>query len=210
MNDTLNLTEFQVDALKEFGNIGSAHAATSLSMMVGRNIDMCVPDIEIAPLEKIGSMINPNERVAGIYFQLLDGDSRNDGHIYLLFPEKSAHAMSDMLMCLELGTTKEITEVEKSALMEVGNVLISSFGDASAELLGITMLPSTPTYRFDMARNIVEEIIEDLSKTTKSAILFKTALTDESRSLSGYLLLLPEPGTLDNMLKLLGAKVNGY
>ncbi|HMK45784.1 MAG TPA: chemotaxis protein CheC, partial [Methanocella sp.] len=144
-----------------------------------------------------------------IYFQLIDGDSHNDGHIYLLFPENSAFSISDMLMCNELGTTKAITDIEKSALMEVGNVLISSFGDASAELLGITMLPSTPVYKNDMARNLISEIVTDLSKTTRDAILFKTALTNESSNVSGYLLLLPEPQTLDNMLRLLGAKANG-
>ena len=209
MNDMTELSEFQMDSLKELGNIGSAHAATSLSIMVGHDIDMRVPEIEIAPLEAIGSLINPNERVVGIYFQLIDGDSKSDGHIYLLFPEQSAYAISDMLMCNEKGTTKEITELEKSALMEVGNVLISSFGDASAELLGITMLPSTPTYRHDMARNLISEIVTDLSKTTKNAILFKTAMTNESNNVSGYLMLLPEPKTLENMLMLLGAKVNG-
>ncbi len=209
MNDMTELSEFQMDSLKELGNIGSAHAATSLSIMVGHDIDMRVPEIEIAPLEAIGSLIDPDEKVVGIYFQLIDGDSKSDGHIYLLFPEQSAYAISDMLMCNEKGTTKEITELEKSALMEVGNVLISSFGDASAELLGITMLPSTPTYRHDMARNLIIEIVTDLSKTTKNAILFKTAMTNESNNVNGYLMLLPEPKTLENMLMLLGAKVNG-
>jgi hypothetical protein len=60
-----------------------------------------------------------------------------------------------------------------------------------------------------MARILIEEIVADLSKTTKQVILFRTAMSDESKSLNGYLLLLPEPQTLDNMLKLLGAKVNG-
>ncbi|HMK47504.1 MAG TPA: chemotaxis protein CheC, partial [Methanocella sp.] len=75
MNDMKELSEFQMDSLKEFGNIGSAHAATSLSMMVGKDIEMRVPEIEIAPLEAISSLINPDERVVGIYFQLIDGDS---------------------------------------------------------------------------------------------------------------------------------------
>ena len=60
-----------------------------------------------------------------------------------------------------------------------------------------------------MARNLIDEIVTDLSETTKNAILFKTALTNETNNVNGYLLLLPEPQTLENMLTLLGAKVNG-
>lgn len=209
MNGSIVLSEFQVDALKEFGNIGSAHAATSLSMMIGRDIEMRVPDIEIMPLTGISEFIDPDETVAGLYFQLMDLESNNDGHIYLLFPEKSALSMADMLMCLEIGTTKEITETEQSALMEVGNVLISSFGDASAELLGMTMLPSPPTYRFDMSRKLIAEITSEIGKSSENALIFKTSLSDSERHVNGYLLLLPEPLTLHNILKLLGEKVNG-
>jgi chemotaxis protein CheC len=209
MNGTITLSEFQVDALKEFGNIGSAHAATSLSMMIGRDIEMQVPEIEIAPLAAIGQFINPDEPVAGLYFQLMSLESSNNGHIYLLFPEKSALSISDMLMSLEIGTTREITETEQSALMEVGNVLISSFGDASAELLGMTMLPSPPTYRHDMACRLIEEIAAEVGRSSANVIIFKAALSDAARHVNGYLLLLPEPQTLENILTLLGAKVNG-
>ena len=91
----------------------------------------------------------------------------------------------------------------------MGNILVSTFSDASAELLGITMLPSPPTYTFDMARKIMDTILNDLEKTTSNAIIFKTALTDETKCISSYLVLLPNPETLENILNLLGAKVNG-
>lgn len=208
MSDASALTEFQKDALKEFGNIGSAHAATSLSQMVGREIEMKVPNIAIAPVDAIKNVINPDEPVAGLYFQLMDG-TNNSGHIYILFPEASAYALSDILMGMEPGTTKEISDVEKSALMEVGNILVSSFSDASAELLGMTMLPSPPSYSFSMARSLIESILKEIGKSTPNAILFNTSLSDESKCVKGYLLLLPNPDTLDNLLHILGEKANG-
>ncbi|MCD1294166.1 chemotaxis protein CheC [Methanocella sp. CWC-04] len=209
MNGTsIELTEFQKDALKEFGNIGSAHAATSLSQMMGRGIEMKVPDIELAPLSKILTFIDPDEPVAGLYFQLMDGES-NTGHIYLLFPEQSAYAISDILMGMELGTTMSITDMEMSALMEVGNILVSTFSDASAGLLGITMLPSPPAYSFDMARSLIEKILLDIGRMSSNAIIFKTSLSDESNCVNGYLLLLPNPETLEKILDILGSKVNG-
>jgi|AGTN01.1.fsa_nt_gi Chemotaxis protein CheC, inhibitor of MCP methylation len=209
MNQNATLSEHQLDALREFGNIGSAHAATSLSMMICQDIEMRVPEIEIVPLTAVSSFVDTDGPAVGLYFQLLDGDCRLDGHVYLVFPEDSALKMSDMLLMREVGATSQIAEDEQSALMEVGNVLLSSFGDASAELLGITMLPSPPEYRFGMARGLIDDVAHSVNSPAARAIVFKTALSDTMRRVKGYFVLLPEPRTLDSILGLLEAKTNG-
>ena len=206
---TATLSEPQLDALREFGNIGSAHAATSLSMMINRDVEMRVPELEVVPLSAVSSFIEPDGPAVGLYFKLVDGDGQEDGHVYLVFPQESALKVADMLMMMEIGTTQEITDVEQSALMEVGNVLLSSFGDAAAELLGITMLPSPPVYKFGMARQLVDEVTHSVNSPQARAIAFKTALSDAERHIKGYFVLLPEPATLDNILALLEAKTNG-
>jgi chemotaxis protein CheC len=209
MSEDATLSEPQLDALREFGNIGSAHAATSLSMMICQEIEMRVPELEVVPLTAVSSFVEPDGPAVGLYFQLLDGDCRPDGHVYLVFPEESALKVSDMLLMREIGTTHQITEEEQSALMEVGNVLLSSFGDAAAELLGITMLPSPPEYRFGMARQLIDDVARNVGSPASRAIVFKTALSDTARQIKGYFVLLPEPETLDHILELLEAKTNG-
>jgi chemotaxis protein CheC len=209
MNPDTALSESQLDALCEFGNIGSAHAATSLSVMIGKDIEMRVPELEVVPLTMVSSFVEPDGPAVGLYFKLLDGDCRENGHVCLIFPEDSALKTADMLFMREVGITRQITEEEQSALMEVGNVLLSSFGDAAAELLGITMLPSPPEYRFGMARGMIDAIAHSVGSPASRAIVFKTALSDTSRLIKGYLVLLPEPATLDHILELLEAKTNG-
>lgn len=39
-------TDLQLDGLREIINIGGGHAATSISMMVNRTIDMRVPELK--------------------------------------------------------------------------------------------------------------------------------------------------------------------
>lgn len=43
----MELDPFQTDALRELGNIGAAHAATSLSQMLMSPIEMTVPELSL-------------------------------------------------------------------------------------------------------------------------------------------------------------------
>ena len=45
-----NLSNIQLDALKEVSNIGAGNAATALSMMLGKKIDMTVPSVNMIKL----------------------------------------------------------------------------------------------------------------------------------------------------------------
>ena len=43
-------TDVQLDALRELANIGSGNAATALSSMLGREVDVTIPDVVALPL----------------------------------------------------------------------------------------------------------------------------------------------------------------
>lgn len=202
------LSEHQMDAFRELGNIGSGHAATSLSMMIGQEIEMRVPDLEVMPLQSMRAYLHFDRPAVGLYFQLLDLDSRPNGHIYLIIPEDSALKISDILLMRDAGATKTIMDDEQSALTEVGNILISSFGDASAELLGMTILPSPPTYGFGPVPELIDSIAARVGAASQRAIIFKTSMYDIAREVSSFIIMLPEPETLDSILGLLEAKAN--
>ncbi|MCX7730581.1 MAG: chemotaxis protein CheC, partial [Candidatus Caldatribacterium sp.] len=48
-----DLNEMQLDALKEIGNIGAGNAATALSKMVGKRVNMEVPLVRVIPLKEV-------------------------------------------------------------------------------------------------------------------------------------------------------------
>ena len=50
----MKLFEVQADAIQELGNIGAAHAATTLSIMLGSTIEMSVPAIKVVDLSRAG------------------------------------------------------------------------------------------------------------------------------------------------------------
>ena len=205
----ITLTDLELDALKELGNIGTGHATTALAEMTGVRIAINVPEmITIVPINQVmGRLVKEEEElVAGLFFEL-SGDTT--GFMQILFEQASALALVDILMGREVGSSATLSEMDESALMEIGNILASAFADAWAELLGITLLPSPPTFAFDRAEAVTNRLLTTVGTTVDNAILFKTIFEGESGIFSGHFLLLPHPESLDNMLAILGGQIDG-
>ena len=65
----MKLSEVQADAIQELGNIGAAHAATTLSQMLGSTIEMSVPAIKVVDLAQLGEYMG-EESAAMVAFEL--------------------------------------------------------------------------------------------------------------------------------------------
>mgnify|MGYP005831997589 CR=1 FL=1 len=200
------LNEFYIDALRELGNIGSSHAATSLSQLICKTVNMTVPKIDVISIESIPHIMSDAKKVAGMLFEVRDGEEAS-GYMYLLFQEECALTIADTLLCVDPGTTKDLDDLARSAVMEVGNILASSFCDAIAEFLGMVMLPSPPSFNLDMVDSLIDPTVVQISMVADDVILFRTDLSDENNTISGYLLLFPNPGTLDTIMKKLDEKI---
>lgn len=200
------VSEFQLDALRELGNIGTSHSATALSQLLGSPIEITVPAIRMVKIGDISSIVGET-KVAGLLLEIREGD-RPAGFLYNLFPEKSAYHIIDTLMGQPLGTTARIDEMGQSAIMEVSNILTSSFCDAIADFLEVTMLPTPPSFVFDMADSIIENTLVEISMVADEVIIFRTDMSDEKRDYEGYVVLFPNPETLGRIVGILEAKAN--
>lgn len=49
--------EIKMDVLKEVGNIGAGNAATALSRLLNKPIDMAVPKVQLLPFEQIAESV---------------------------------------------------------------------------------------------------------------------------------------------------------
>ena len=71
MNSEIPITDMHLDVLKEIGNIGAAHAATSLSQLLNRKIDMHVPNVKLVSFDEMFDLAGGAETiVAGISSEL--------------------------------------------------------------------------------------------------------------------------------------------
>ena len=143
----MKLSSVQADAIQELGNIGAAHAATTLSQMLGSTIEMSVPAIKVVDLAQLGNYMG-EESAAMVAFEL-QGDIPHGGYILFYITRESAVRMTNTMLGMT-ETSRPLNEMDQSALLEVGNIMVSAFLDATAESLVSScsppLLPSLLTW----------------------------------------------------------------
>ena len=197
MIDLSTLGEMELDILKELGNIGAGHAATALSKLLDKEIDIEVPRIRIGEIKNLSKEFI-SDIIAGVIIALQDLEENKSGYLYIMFPVDASKQIATDLFGMEAFDD----EMYESTIMEVGNILASSFCDASAEFMDIILLPSPPNFAVDVPTAVVDSVISKMAEKTDYIIIFETSLTSES-NIKIYLALLPEPSLLEDIMKIL-------
>jgi chemotaxis protein CheC len=196
----MKLSDVQKDALQELGNIGAAHAATTLSQMLNSQVDMGVPKVTAVDIAKLSEYIgeDPSAMVA---FEL-QGEIQHGGYVvYYLSRDSAIRITNTMLGMTEMD--RQLNEMDESALREVGNIMVSAYLDATAELLGFVMLPSPPSLVVDMAHAAMQSLIAQMAEDIDEVLLFRTDLICAEHKIDSDIILMPESSSLQKMLVLL-------
>lgn len=193
-----NLNSSQLDALKEVSNIGAGNAATSLSMLLGKKIDMTVPSVNIVKLEDIVEISGEFE-AAGTVVRVL-GDIA--GNILLVFKGSTARNIIGKL----LGTPESPeSEMGKSVLCEIANIISASYMNSIAQLTGLAIAPSVPAVSYDMLGAILTTTFIESNQYDEYILDIETVFIDDTEeNIGGHFYYIPMPGSLEKILKSIG------
>lgn len=191
-----SLSDVQLDALRELANIASGTAATALSQMLGREVEISVPlALALPPADAVDACGEAEQHVAGVIVPL-HGDI--SGVVLLLIPFEHAEGL-----CQMLGVEPH-TEVGDSALREIGNILATSYLSGLAAMTGLTLDPSPPHLQTDMLGAIVSTLLVQVSGTDELALVLDSELDVSGEPCSISFLLLPTSGQISDLLAPLG------
>ena len=205
MLDLSSFNYLQLDAIREVGNIGTGNAATALSKLLGRMIDMDVPKAELVSIyELAGHYGDPTELIAAVFVRSL-----GDFGCSLIFiqKEEDARMMVDLLLRQQFGDAVPPDlpqEISDSALTEVGNIILSSFLNAINLLIGTEHQISVPGVAHDMLSSILDVVASIFGQMGEMALVVNTELhvegTDGATG-SGNIIMLPDPDALELLLR---------
>lgn len=188
------------DVLKELGNIGAGNATTVLSQMMQCKVDMSVPQVKLMEFKELGQLMGGEEIImAGIYLGI-EGDIA--GSIMFLLEKQAARHLVNKLM----GTSvegEEFSEMEFSALKEVGNIITAAYLNSLSSLTNLKIHPSVPDLTVDMAGAILSVPAIEFGTLGDKMLLIQTQFFDEV-VLDGYFILVPNLDSYGKILSALG------
>ena len=199
-----NVNSMYIDVLKELGNIGAGNATTAIASMLNLTIDMKVPKVELKAVEDLGGAIcQEEETIVGIFLEVQHDIS---GSMMFLMRLDSAHYLVNRLMGGMGGidtSTSEFSEMELSAMKEIGNIIAGSYLSALSTMTNLVITPSVPYIAVDMAAAILSVPAIQFGQFGDNALLIETEFGDDVM-MEGYFILLPDEDSYDKILQSLG------
>jgi len=193
--DKLGFNDLQRSALREIANIGSGHAATALSQLLGRPVDISYSEALLTVLaEAIDRIGAPMSRSA-----LVDTPIRADGGtVLLVFPDDTGEQLCQLL------DTSLSDEIGLTALQEVGNILATSYLNAIVEMTGMELEPEPPTVEVDLLGQLLSQSGAGGGSPADPTVLMRSQLTVEASTAKFSFLFIPRIGSVDALLERLG------
>ena len=201
-----NINGLYLDDLKEIGNIGSGNAATSLSKMINKTVDMEVPNIEVIETEKVVELFEDKEEISvGVYINF-NGDI--NGTILTLMDKDS----SDNLVKILIGKKPEsniYSEIEASVIQELGNIMSSGYVTSISMMTSLNINISVPAVNIDMVSSILSVPAVEYGLESDKLILIENKLEIDDEKIKFYFFFMPDLTSFDTLFKSLGVLGNG-
>lgn len=207
MHDEQQIRDLHLDVLREIGNIGAAHAATSLSSLMKKKIDMHVPDVKLVSFDEMMELAGGAEKVVAGVFLRIEGEVT--GSMFFILPVEQANRF---IRQLTNDTNFDFqvppfSELGISAMQELGNILSGSYLSALSDFTGLNFMPSVPSLSVDMAGSIISFGLMEISTVSDEVIVIETGIfdsTEGTEGVKGHFFLLPDPPSYRTIFQTLG------
>jgi len=194
-----NISDLQKDALREIGTICAGNAATALSQLLDKQVHIVVPQLLFGPLEEVPNVVGGVDKlVVGLVLRVL-GDLPST--IVFLFSQRDALSLAGLMTGKAVSENMIISELERSALKEVGVILANAYLGALGSFVGFGLVPRVPEVIIDMAGAIIDYILIELSVKSSVALLIESEFKQPEASITGHFFLIPDPAGFELILR---------
>ena len=197
-----DLNELQLDAIREVASIGSGNAATSLSSFLNKQVKISVPDVKLMEFNAAVEILGGPETIACGIMVRLSGDM--NGIILYLQELDFINIILESVFGKTVKNYDEIQEMETSALVEIGNIGISSYINSLTSFVGMEVQLSVPALCINMAGAMITVPMATFGYETNNIMLLDGDFKVSGHAVSSKLLLVPDVKSLHELLRRLG------
>jgi chemotaxis protein CheC len=196
----LTLTELEQDALTELANIGVSRAAASLRKMVGQQVLLSVPSIEVVNQRTAAALVSEREGSDLVAVRQAFSGSFS-GRALLIFPQAKSLQLIRAIVGPDV-TEAETQGIEEEALAETGNVILNGCLATMANILNQSLTVSLP----EVMRGTGERLFKLNEESTDSGLVLFLYINFSILDLDirGYIAMLMDLPSLANLKLHLG------
>lgn len=199
MDREVELDEMFKDFMRELGNIGTGNAVNALSQLLNCPLEIDTPNLRILPFQQITEIITEAEvPLAGIMVEVF-------GEVNGMFLFLLDETFTGQVIRLVLGDTvsdfMNLTEMEESLLLELGNIMCGSYIRALSQLMNVEIDVSVPQISIDMGGAILTAATSRFLRTSDELLMIDNLFCMDTDTFSGRILFLPEMESLHVLLR---------
>lgn len=196
------LTSLEIDTLREIGSIGTGNAATALSEMLGKPIRITLPEVRIMGYnEAIEWIGGPEAITAGVLVKI---SGQMNGLMLSVQSLDFVNLVLQSMLDEDITSYEELKDLEKSALIEIGNIMISTFINALTGLADISLDLTVPCLTVDMQGAILAVPMAEYGGQTDYLMTIGGNFICNGQEVPCRLLLSPDIRSLNFLLRKLG------
>lgn len=191
------ISEEQQTALSQVAETISDKATDAFSKLLGSDVTATVPDLEVLPLnEAVERLGAPGEQVTAAWLPVV---GQIEASVLLLFDPEGEKQIYDVL------GLEPHTEMARSALQEMANIIGTQYVFGIAESCGLTFEPEPPEVSEGMLGAVLSTVLAMSTVVTNFAVLVDTQLKVEKNDCTVRFLFIPSDTSVDALISNIGS-----
>lgn len=179
------LTEFEQDALAEIANLGVSRAANSLRQMLGEQVFLAVPKVQMVERQTASALVERGSHSSRLVAVQQSFDGPFAGKALLIFPEEQSLELVRTIVGQQ-HSLEDVIDLEQEALAETGNIILNACLATIANVLRRTMNMSLPV----VIRGNGETLFGDSNEQDNLVLFLYIDFRTKARDIQGLIALL--------------------
>lgn len=196
------LNSLEIDTLREIGSIGTGNAATALSQLLQKEVRITMPEVRIMGYNEAIEWIGGAEEITAGVLMRLGGEI--NGIMLSVQQIDFVNLVMESVLGRSVKDYMELHEMECSALIEVGNIMISTFINALSGLAEISVNLTVPAFTVDMQGAIMTVPMAEFGGQSDYIMTIGGNFVCDNKQVPCRLLLSPDVRSLNFLLRKLG------
>ena len=207
MTEAPALSDLERDAVSELANIGVSRAAASLRKMVGRQVLLSVPSVDILTRKAAAALVSERENDDLVAVQQAFTGPFS-GRALLIFPQSNSLELIRAVIGDKDISAHDAAEMEEEALAETGNVILNGCLGTIANMLRQSLHLSLPKVMRGSGVELFEPAVEQGEDGLALFLYINFSVRD--RDIRGYIAMLMDLPSLASMRLLVAEFISRY